>query len=346
MTVRRKFNRRRHGSGTARLLFLLLVFAIIAVFVWVGGSRVLPVMADNSYQSGFFTLPGREEIFMRLLAQVIPGIGQSASASGQVRRQSAEELLTGMEWLDPRDLRTLFSMQIPYLAEAGTRPENLLHRDEGAAEEEDNQMPRIIVPAQTPPRVDRGRVIIYHTHTTESFVPTSGERFTENLELSVARVGEELSRLLERDYNLTVVHDRQIHDRVRRTSYEVALETLSTLLKTYPDAALVIDLHRDGVNRKITTAQINGQNVGRVLFVVGSRHPRWQENSSKAFILHEALEQLAPGISRGVRERPLVYNQHLHPSALLIEVGGHENSLEEVMRTLPHLAAALAGLFE
>jgi stage II sporulation protein P len=324
------------------------VILIVAFFVYrAGGPPALPAVAGSTETKSFFVMPGREEIFMKLLTNVIPGIDQTGREMiGNRGVKATEDLLAGIGWLDPRNPRALFAAQIPYLNQAGYRAESLLYQPAGGSGSETEQIPRIIVPAQATPRVARGRVIVYHTHTTESFVPTSGQRFTEDLEMTVARLGEELARLLEREHNLEVVHNREVHDLVRSTSYEVALGTLRMLLGTYPDAALVIDLHRDGVDRKITTARIDGQNAGRILFVVGSRHPNWQENYQKAMFLHEALEQLAPGLSRGVRERPLVYNQHLHPGSLLIEVGGHENSLEEVMRTLPYLASALAGLFE
>ncbi len=345
--MKRKFARRRRGKA-ARLVVSVAVCVILAAFVFrAGGNQALPAMAGDAEKKVIFALPDKETLFPQLLAQVIPGIGQSGRLGGQNRKsQTAEELLNGIAWLDPRDPRALFAAQIPYLNQAGYRADPLLYRPEGGDGAETEAIPRIVFPAQTTPRVARGRVIIYHTHTTESFVPTSGQRFTEDLELTVARLGGELARLLEREYSLEVVHNTCIHDLQRSTSYETALGTLRTLLETYPDAALVIDLHRDGVDRKITTARIEGQNMGRVLFVVGSRHPNWQENYHKAFFLHEALEAMAPGLSRGVRERPLVYNQHLHPGSLLIEVGGHENSLEEAMNTLPYLAKALAGLFE
>ena len=188
-------------------------------------------------------------------------------------------------------------------------------------------------------------MVIYHTHTTESFKPTSGKNFTEDLEFTVAKLGDELATILLETYGIPVVHNNIIHDIPRSTSYEKALPTVKSLLEENPDTKILIDLHRDGVDRKISTASIDGQNMGRILFVVGSRHPLWQENYKKALFLHDVLEEMAPGISRGVRERPLVYNQHVHPGALLIEVGGHENSLEEVQRVLPVLARAIHLLY-
>ncbi len=107
----------------------------------------------------------------------------------------------------------------------------------------------------------------------------------------------------------------------------------------------MIDFHRDGVSRNITTADIEGVKKGRILMVVGSGHEKWRQNLQIARMLHERLEEVAPGLSRGVKERSFVYNQDLHLGALLIEIGGHENSLEEAENSLPYLAKAIAEIF-
>ncbi|MBS4022020.1 MAG: stage II sporulation protein P [Dethiobacter sp.] len=344
---RRCTSRRQRLKSARKLLFITIpLLLLLAVMISrVASNPAVPALAGpTKVQELQLLLSDRSIIFRQILGQVIPGLGQSLSA----RRDSAgqpDDLLSGtVSKLDPRDPMRIMAAQIPYIGEVGPHVQTLLYEADQAAGGS-GSVPRIIIPAKPVQRPAGGGVIIYHTHTTESFLPTSGLNFTENLELTVARLGSELARVLSEEYNITVVHNRQIHDYNRNASYELALGTLKELLATYTDAALVIDLHRDGVGRSITTARINGENTGRILFVVGTRHPAWQENFLKALYLHEVLEEIAPGLSRGVRERPLVYNQHLHPGSLLIEVGGHENSLEEALRTIPYLAQALDSYF-
>jgi stage II sporulation protein P len=73
----------------------------------------------------------------------------------------------------------------------------------------------------------------------------------------------------------------------------------------------------------VTTADINGHDVGKILLVVGSGHKEWQQNLAVATALNDNLQRIAPGISRGLKERKnLTYNQDLHPGALSGGSGG------------------------
>lgn len=342
------FNFRRsrgNKKNTKRVLSAILAVILLAGIAKYNTTPSVPSLAQPITTGKIqLVLPDRQNFFMHILGQVIPGIIQPDVIPEESGHSvPGEDLATGVaKRLDPRDPKRIFFAQIPYFGDVDIQPQSLLHQV-NTVEAED--LPRIIIPAQAGQGSGNGWIIVYHTHTTESFVPTSGKNFSENLELTVARLGLELTNLLRNKYNIPVIHNRQIHDIPRSTSYETALVTATELLRTYPDTNLIIDLHRDGIDRKISTARINGENMGKVLFVVGSRHPNWQENYNKALFLHEYLEKTVPGLSRGVRERPLVYNQHLHTGALLVEVGGHENSLEEALRTIPYLAHALANLY-
>ncbi|MBS3886351.1 MAG: stage II sporulation protein P [Dethiobacter sp.] len=286
-------------------------------------------------------------LYLRILAQVIPGFKETVpqEAVGDVGLVEDGFIKAG-GFTDPRDPKHILATQIPFMVDANLQAPAIVQQvgTEQSSEEQVSEEAQVIFPVQRP-LTGEGKVLIYHVHTTESFVPTSGLKFTQNLELTVAQLGETLANVLRTEHGLPVLHDQTIHDLPRSTAYQVALPTIKSLLAANPNARLVIDLHRDGVTRNVSTTQLDGKEAGRVMFVVGSRHPNWQQNYQKAMFLHQRLEELAPGISRGVRERPLVYNQHIHQGALLIEVGGHENSLAEALRVIPHLARALADLY-
>jgi stage II sporulation protein P len=342
-TVRSKRRSKRKGPGRIVLIVIAIILLAFGLTRMMPGAAI-PAMVQTSMgqQEEVKTFFG-STMYMRIISQVIPGLSESITepASSEVG-SVGENALKKVGLSDPRDPKNILATQIPYMTEAGIKAQPLINKPvsgEPAVEE-----PKIVIPLRRTLNGE-GKVLIYHAHTTESFVPTSGKRFTENLDLTVAHLGATLASILTSQYGIPVVHDKTIHDIPRSTSYEMALPTIKGLIADNPDAELVIDLHRDGVARSVTTADLSGGATGRILFVVGSRHPQWQENNQKAIYLHEKLEELSPGISRGVRERPLVYNQNVHPGALLIEVGGHENSLEEVMRTMPILAEALFQLY-
>jgi len=108
----------------------------------------------------------------------------------------------------------------------------------------------------------------------------------------------------------------------------------------------VLDLHRDGVSRQITTANVGGKDTAKVLFVLGSQHEGWYNNLRFALFLEKVMREKYPGLSRDIRRHAFVYNQDLHPRSLIVEIGGHENNREEVMRAVSLLAEVLAAAFQ
>jgi stage II sporulation protein P len=330
---RRRKRRWSRKSRSHRLLYLSLVILLIAGLLLWNSITAVPYQAAQMLPD---ILPARGEFYRFTLRQVIPGVTLPVAARMENEKVAGVELRSLSSSLHPQ---RILATQIPYLAEAGEQSQSLVQFvGRGTEAAPGNHVPQILLP-------DKGKIIVYHAHTTESFLPTSGEKFTEDLAQTVVRLGAELARLLREEHAIPVVHNREIHDLPRSTAYEVALSTVRELLDAHPDALMLLDLHRDGVDRKISTTLLDGQATGRILFVVGSRHPGWQRNFAKALFLHEVLEEISPGLSRGVRERPFSYNQHLHPGALLIEIGGHENTLAEALRAVPYLARALARLY-
>jgi stage II sporulation protein P len=190
------------------------------------------------------------------------------------------------------------------------------------------------------------RVLIYHTHTTESFLPVSGKPFTSELEQSVVFLGEALTQILEKEYGIPVLHHREIFDMPRRDeAYTKARPAIAAILEENPQIEIVVDLHRDGISREISTFSFEGEDTARILFVVDTRHADWNSNLRFALFLQNTLDEIYPGLCRGTRRQAGTYNQHVHPRSVLVEIGGHHNNREEVLRAVPYLAAALAEAF-
>lgn len=197
-------------------------------------------------------------------------------------------------------------------------------------------------------------ILIYHTHATESFYSETGspkEAFSTDERKTVVRVGDELARELWKR-GIPVLHDRTYYDMEGRLgSYEKSLEGIASIWQAEPSLQILLDIHRDSAPRSQTTLVRGEETYARVLFVVGSDqtlpHPRWRENAQLASRLAEALQEREPGLVRPYGQQLIMvakgrYNQHLSPNALLLEVGGVENTLEEALRTAHILAAFLA----
>ena len=103
---------------------------------------------------------------------------------------------------------------------------------------------------------NKNKVIIYHTHTCESYTPSdafsyemTGAYRTTDLNFTVSRVGDELENLLT-SYGKTVVHDKTYHDYpAYNGSYGRSLKTMTGVLENNQDAEIMIDLHRDAVRK-------------------------------------------------------------------------------------------------
>ena len=93
--------------------------------------------------------------------------------------------------------------------------------------------------------VNKDKILIYHTHTCESYTPTekynyqqSGNFRTTDLNFSVARVGEELKKQLE-SYNIKVIQNKTYHDYPSYNgSYSRSLTTANNMLNENKDVIL------------------------------------------------------------------------------------------------------------
>lgn len=96
-----------------------------------------------------------------------------------------------------------------------------------------------------------------------------------------------------------------------------------------------------------TTFIRDDKRYARILFIVGTDNPNYEENQKLANNYHERLENLLKGVSRGVSLQGGtgyhgVYNQDFSPNTLLLYIGGGENTIEEVNRSLALLAQVIS----
>ena len=204
------------------------------------------------------------------------------------------------------------------------------------------------------------RVLILHTHGTESYTKSKGEKYTESSAYrtldegyNMISVGDYLAEALE-SAGIGVVHDRSLHDYPSYNgSYSSARKSIAAYLKEYPTIQLVLDLHRDASgdnkNQLKTKATVDGVPSAQLMIVVGSNgsglsHPNWEENLSLALKLYTQLERTSPGICRYISLRGQRFNQDQSTGALIIEVGGAGNSHAEALMATSVLARAVIAM--
>ena len=203
--------------------------------------------------------------------------------------------------------------------------------------------------------VDNSNIIIFHTHTCESYTPTeqnqyepSGSYRTTDLGYSVARVGDELENYLS-NYGYSINHDKTYHDYPAYTgSYSRSLKTVEGLEQQTP-ADVVIDLHRDAVGSNSNyapTVRIGEDYCAQLMFVIGTDggglwHPNWNQNLKFAVKVQQKAEELYPGLFKPIILRNSRYNQHVSKAATIIEVGATGNTLEQSITSMKYLSKIL-----
>ena len=130
-------------------------------------------------------------------------------------------------------------------------------------------------------------------------------------------------------------------------SYQASRSVMDEKIKKYNSLKYFIDIHRDSSSKELTTATINGKGYAKVLFVVGLDHDHWESNYHFANELNTKIESSYPGLSRGILKKTGmnvngIYNQDVSPNCMLIEVGGVDNTIEEVYETINALADVLS----
>ncbi len=203
---------------------------------------------------------------------------------------------------------------------------------------------------------DNKKVVIYHTHTCESYTPTENYKYpmtdsyrTTDLNFTVAKVGDELSSQLEK-YGFNVIHSKTYHDYPSYNgSYGRSLKTLESILTKNKDVEITIDLHRDAVGSKSNYApsvQIGDEVCAQVMFVIGTdgsglTHDNWRKNLQYAIKVQSIADELYPGLFRPIILRNARYNQHLTTASTIIEVGATGNTLEQCLASMKYVANVL-----
>jgi len=197
---------------------------------------------------------------------------------------------------------------------------------------------------------------IYHTHNRESWKNVARNKngsSVDDKDINITLVGKQLGQLLEKKGISTLVEEEDFTDRLQKEklaysqAYSVSRRAIDSARKDNPSLAYFFDIHRDSdVPRNITTVTIDGKTYARVLFVIGTGHPRYKENKELAEAMSKLLNEKYPGISRGVLTKSASqgngqYNQNVSTGSLLLEVGGVNNNLQESL----HSSEALADVF-
>jgi stage II sporulation protein P len=218
--------------------------------------------------------------------------------------------------------------------------------------EKENQASTKNEPKTPPVDVAGAKVFIYSTHSWESYLPLLGKAGAANANLATSYgknnihlVDEMLQSQLSKNGVKAVIDETNITD--ANKAYQDSRKIIQAAIASKTPYQLFIDIHRDSARKDSTTKTINGKSYARVSFIIGKGNPHSDQNKLIAKKLDEKLNNNFPGISKGVFGKSKaqgngIYNQDLTPHAILIEVGGVDNTMEELQNTVNALAQVIS----
>lgn len=207
---------------------------------------------------------------------------------------------------------------------------------------------------------DKKVVFIYNTHNTESFLPhLPGEKDIDKAhhkEVNITKVSDRLAKALQANGIGTQVDDTNIMESLNKRgwtygkAYQASRDVVKEAMASNSDFRYAFDIHRDSQRRDVTTKKINGKSYARIYIIVGKDYETYEKNAELASKLHHMIEKKYPGLSRGVlpkggKNTNGVFNQDLTENALLLEIGGVDNNLDELYRTADALAEVFSEFY-
>ena len=192
------------------------------------------------------------------------------------------------------------------------------------------------------------QILIVHSHGSEAYSQNDGDTYEESdpyrttdCTHNVVKVGEEMATVF-RAHGFQVIHDTTLFDYPSyNEAYDRSKAAVEQWLEKYPTIQVVLDVHRDALEGsegeiyKMVSTEA-GKKVAQVMLVIGSSgggadFPRWKDNLAFAVLLQRNLVRGYTSLARPIVLRNSRYNQQLLPGSILVEVGGHGNTLTEAI---------------
>ena len=202
-----------------------------------------------------------------------------------------------------------------------------------------------------PVDIDNPIVYIYNSHQLENYNSYNLDIYgiTPNVLMASYLLKEKLnskgiSTIVE-DTNLTEF--LSINGWDHASSYKASRIFILDKKNKYSSLKYFIDIHRDSVGKSGTTVNIDGKAYAKILFVVGLEHDNYKDNLEISEKINSLANKYYSGLSKGILKKEGVgvdgiYNQDISPNSILIEVGGVDNNIDEVLNTIEALSNILS----
>jgi len=185
-------------------------------------------------------------------------------------------------------------------------------------------------------------VYIYNSHQLENYNSTNLDIY--GITPNVLMASYLLKEKLNSKGISTIVEDTNLSEFLslngwnHASSYKASRIFILDKKNKYNSLKYYIDIHRDSVSKNLTTTTIDGKAYAKILFVVGLEHDNYQNNLKTAEQINTIVNKYYPGLSRGIYKKEGagvdgIYNQDVSSNSILIELGGVDNNIDEVLNT-------------
>ena len=185
-------------------------------------------------------------------------------------------------------------------------------------------------------------IYLYNSHQTEEYKPSTYAEFSINP--TVIMNDYILEDIFNKNGLKTIVEESSIKDILNSNnwnynySYKASRVLLEESIIKYPSLKYFIDIHRDSLPHDKTTISINNKDYAKVIFLIGLENPNYLENLEFTEKINNKMNELYPNLSKGIYKKGGpgvngVYNQDFSKYTILIEIGGYENTTNEVLNT-------------
>ncbi len=211
---------------------------------------------------------------------------------------------------------------------------------------------------------DEIQVLIFHTHTTESYLEYDEGYYHESFyprsednSKNMVSVGAEIANSL-RTQGIGVIHAEEVHDYPEYTgAYDRSWETITEYMDKYPGIKVVLDIHRDSIagdngSKVKPTFEVNGKKAAQIMIMAGYDpegyygFPDWEYNLRFALKVQKYAEDMYPGMTRPLYFGEFAYNMPISRGSLLIEVGTDVNTVSEAQYTGKLLGNVIAKVLQ
>lgn len=198
-------------------------------------------------------------------------------------------------------------------------------------------------------------VYIYNTHQTEGYAGEGLKKY--NITPNVLMASYLLNEKLKTRNIDSIVQEQSISEYMNlnnmnyKDSYKASRFFLNQAMQEHNTYKLFIDLHRDSLKKDKTTININNKNYATAVFVVGLDHNNYQLNLDIATKISNLMNKRAPNVSKGIIKKSGknvngIYNQDVGGNVVLIEIGGYQNTIDEVLYTVEILSDSIGDYLD